>query len=331
MGFWDNKKVLVTGGAGFIGSHLVEELLRRGKGVRVTVADNFSHGREANLEAVRSDISLLRADFRSPEDCRKACQGAEVVLNLAARVAGVAYNAEHPATMFRENMLMACHMMEAARLAGVERFLAVSSACVYPREAMIPTPEGEGFKGSPEITNEGYGWAKRMAEYLGRAYHQEHGMTVAIARPYNAYGPRDHFGSQDCHVIAALIGRILGGEDPVLVWGDGSQSRAFLYVEDLARGLLDSAERCAECDPVNIGTDEEIKIRDLAELILKVSGSRAKLIFDAAKPSGQPRRNCDTSKARQKMGFLAQVGLEEGLARTIAWCRENQEVLGLAR
>ncbi len=319
MSFWDRKKVLVTGGAGFIGSHVVEELLRRGRGVRVTVADNFSHGKRENLKAVIKDVRLLREDFLLLEGCLKACRGQEVVLNLAARVAGVGYNFRHHATMFRENMLLAANMIEAARRSGVERFLAVSSACVYPRDCLIPTPEAEGFRGEPEPTNAGYGWAKRMAEYLGRAAHEEFGLRVAIARPYNAYGPRDHYDSQDAHVIATLIRRVAGGENPILVWGDGSQRRSFLYVEDAARGLLDAAERYAEADPINLGTQEEVTIRELAGTILRLAGSKAKLRFDPSKPSGQPRRNCDSSKARALAGFEPRVGLEEGLRRSIEW------------
>ena len=323
MSFWDGKRVLVTGGAGFIGSHVVEELLRRSRGARVTVADNFSHGRRINLSAVAKDVKLVSADFLLLDDCLKVCRGQDIVLNVAAHVAGVGYNAVHQATMFRDNMQLSINMMEAARRSKVERLLVVSSACVYPREAPVPTPETEGFVGAPEPTNEGYGWSKRMAEYLGRAYHQEFGMRVAIVRPYNAYGPRDRYNSADSHVVAALISRIVGGENPVRVWGGGLVSRAFLFVEDAARGMLDVAARYAECDPVNLGTSEEITMGDLARTIQRLAGSRARLLFDASKPAGAPRRNCDTTKAREKAGFVAQVSLEEGLRRSIEWYRRR--------
>ena len=331
MSFWNGKKVLVTGGAGFVGSHLVEELLRRAPRVRVTVADSLESGRRENLRAVLKDIRIIKADLRSLEGCRKACRGQDAVLNLAAHVGGVGYNASHHGTMYRDNMLLAVQMTEAARLAGVERFLVVSSACVYPREATVPTPESEGFLGSPEPTNEGYGWAKRMSEYLGRAYAAEFGMKVAIARPYNTYGPRDHFESENSHVISALIRRVASGEDPVRVWGSGEQSRAFLYVEDFARGLLDVCERHAICDPVNLGTSEEVTIRRLAELILEASGSKAKLKFDPSKPSCQPRRNCDPSRAKALVGFQAKVSLREGLGRTVEWFKANRSRLGAWR
>lgn len=323
-GFWDGKKVLITGGAGFIGSHLAEELLRRGRNVRITVADNLSKNRRKNIAAIRKDIRVVKTELDSFEEARKICRGQDIVLNLAARVGGVGYNSKHHGTMFRENMLISCHMLEAARLAEVERFLAVSSACVYPRFCTIPTPETEGFRDSPEQTNEGYGWAKRMAEFMADAYHKQFGMTIAIARPYNAYGPRDNFDLEKSHVISALIRRIVDGkENPVTVWGDGTQTRAFLFVEDFARGLLEVCEKYAVSDPLNLGADEEVTVRALAEMISKISGSKAKLQFDPSKPTGQPRRNCDTAKAQAKIGFTARVGLEEGLTRTIQWYREH--------
>jgi GDP-L-fucose synthase len=323
MSFWDGKRVLVTGGAGFIGSHVVEELFRRGPRVRVTIADVASRKRKQNLGKLADEVRFVKGDLTTLPDCERACKGQDVVINIAARVAGVRFNSQHNATMFRENALIATNMIEAARRRAVERFVVVSTACVYPRHCTIPTPESEGFADSPDPANEGYGWAKRMAEYLGKAYSQEFGMKVAIARPYNAYGPRDHFESEDSHVIAALIRRIAGGEDPVLVWGDGKSTRAFLYVEDAARGLLDVAEKYAECDPVNLGTDEEVSIGELARTILRVSGSKAKLRFDVSKPSGQPRRNCDTRKAKEKVGWTAQVKLEEGLRKTLDWYKER--------
>jgi GDP-L-fucose synthase len=196
---------------------------------------------------------------------------------------------------------------------------------VYPRACTIPTPETEGFSGTPEETNEGYGWAKRMAEFEAAAVHKEFGLRVAIARPYNAYGPRDDFDPETSHVIPALIRKALSGQDPLEVWGDGTQTRAFLYVEDFVRGLLEVAERYAECDPVNLGADEEVSIGDLARMIVELCGSRARLRFETGAPKGQPRRNCDTAKAREKLAFSAKVPLREGLRRTIEWYRRRLE------
>lgn len=323
MGFWKGKKVLVTGGAGFIGSYVVEQLVEKEADVLTTVIDNLQSGELKNLKRVRDRIKFVRADLRNMEECLKICKGKEIVMNLAARVGGIEYNRLHLGTMFRDNMLISLNVLDAARQVGVERFLVVSSACAYPHNCTIPTPEEEGFKESPEPTNEGYGWAKRMAEVQGRLYTQEFGMRIGIVRPYNCYGPRDHFDLEKSHVIPALIKRIFDGEDPLVVWGNGEQSRAFLYVEDLARGLIEAIEKYPVPDPINVGTDEEIKIKDLVKLLLKLSGKNPKAIFDPSKPEGQPRRNCDTRKAKKKIGFEAKVKLSEGLKRTIDWYQEN--------
>jgi GDP-L-fucose synthase len=200
----------------------------------------------------------------------------------------------------------------------------VSSACVYPREAAVPTPESEGFRGQPETSNEGYGWAKRMAEYQARAYGAEYGLKTAIARPYNCYGPRDHFDPEIAHVIPSLLRRVFSGEDPLRVWGDGTQSRSFLYVEDFARGLLDATERYAVGEPVNLGTSEEVTIARLVELVLEATGSKARVVYDRSKPAGQPRRNCDAALAREKLAFAPRVDLREGLRRTVEWIRATR-------
>jgi len=321
VGFWDGKKVLVTGGAGFIGSHVVEELLRRGRGVRVTVADDLRNGSRARLKGLRA--ALRAVDLLDPADAKRACRGQDVVLHVAGRVGGVAYNVAHQATMFRDNFLLGTNALEGARLAGVERMLVVSSACVYPSEASVPTPESDGFRGAPEASSAGYGWAKRMVEYQARAYRDEYGLKVAIARPYNCYGPRDHFEPEIAHVIPALLRRAFAGENPLKVWGDGTQSRAFLYVEDLARGLLDATEHYAVGEPVNIGTSQEVTVAELVAMVLEAAGARPRVVFDASKPAGQRRRNCDGTLAKSKFGFEARVDLREGLRRTVEWVRAS--------
>jgi len=322
VSFWHRKKVLVTGGGGFIGSHVVERLLAF-KGVRVTVAARMTPENKRNLAGVLKKIRVLKGDLRDPEFCRKACKGQDVVLNLAGVVGGVGYNSKHHAGLFRDNMTLQLNMIEAARLEKVARYLVVSTACVYPRLCAIPTPESEGFRDAPELTNRGYGWAKRMGEYLGQAYAEEFGMKVAIVRPYNAYGPRDHYDREKSHVIAALVRRVCEGESPLKVWGDGKSTRAFLYVDDFARGILDVAEKYPKADPVNIGSADEVSIKDLAKAVLRAAGHDAKLVFDPSKPSGQPRRACDTTKSRKVLGFKAEVSLDEGLRRTVAWYREH--------
>lgn len=315
--FWFKKKVLVTGGAGFIGSHLVELLVK--KGAKVTVADNLENGSLKNLKKVKERINFLKKDLKILRQAKEACRGQEVVFNLAAKVGGIEFNKRNPGTMFRDNILINTNVLETARQERVERFLVVSSACVYPRFCSIPTPEEEGFKGVPEPTNQGYGWAKRMAEVQGRLYAQEFGMKISMVRPYNTYGPRDHFDPEKSHVIPALIKRVFDDENPLVVWGSGNQSRAFLYVSDLVRGMMMAIEKYPQPDPINLGTDEEIKIKDLINLIVKLSGKNPKILFDASKPEGQPRRNCDTRKAKEKIGFKAQIKLREGLKKTIKW------------
>jgi GDP-L-fucose synthase len=326
MGFWDRKKVLVTGGGGFIGSHVVELLLAAGRGVKVTVADHAGPNKRRNLAAVWKDVRFVAAELADPAAARRLCKGQDVVINMAASVGGVGWNSVHPGSLFRDNMAVGLNVLEAARRADVGRFVVVSSACVYPRDCAIPTPETEGFRDAPEITNAGYGWAKRMQEYAGRAYHEEFGMEVAIARPYNAYGPRDHFDPARSHVIAALIKRVCDGESPVKVWGDGSATRSFLYVEDFARGVLEVAAKYPKADALNIGADDEISVRELAEMVVRLAGTGAKLTFDLMKPAGQPRRRCDVTKAKKEIGFQARVGLPEGLAKTIEWYRKYEGV-----
>lgn len=318
--FWKNKKVLVTGGTGFIGSHLVEKLID--KDAKVTVMDNLRSRGLRNLESVKSKFEFIEGDCRDGKATEKACKGQDVVMNLAARVGGIEYNRMHQATMLKDNLLIATTMIDSARKAGVERFLVVSSACVYPRACSMPTPESEGFLDEPEPTNGGYGWAKRMAEKLGMYYAEEFGMKVAIVRPYNCYGPRDHFDPKTSHVIPAVIKRVFDGEDPVIVWGSGKPTRAFIYVEDVAEGMILAIEKYPVPDPINLGTDEEITIKELVEKIIKKSGVKRKIKLDTTKPDGSPRRNSDNRKAQEKIRFKARVGLDEGLKKTIEWYRQ---------
>ncbi|MDO8269839.1 MAG: NAD-dependent epimerase/dehydratase family protein [Candidatus Levybacteria bacterium] len=315
--FWTNKKVLVTGGAGFIGSHVVELLVE--KNAKVTVLDNLQNGSLGNLSEVKNSVKLIKGDCSNENDALKACLGQEVVLNLAARVGGIEYNRTHQATMLKDNLQIATVMTEAARRSKVERMLAVSSACVYPRNCSVPTPESEGFLDEPEPTNGGYGWAKRMSELLAKYYCEEFGMKIGIVRPYNCYGPRDHFDPATSHVIPALIKRVFDGDDPLVVWGSGNQTRAFLYVTDMARGLLLAAENYPVPDPINLGTDEEISIKELLNKIVTIAKISPRVKFDITKPDGSVRRNSDNKKAIKNINFKATVSLDEGLKKTIEW------------
>lgn len=325
MSFWDGKKVLVTGGAGFIGSHLVEQLVAENAEVRAV--DNLENGLLDNLELCRDKIEFITNDLTAPISCKAAVKGVELVFSLAARVGGVDYNIKHPATMFTQNVLINTLMLQAAREEAIDRYLCVSSACIYPRYCTIPTPESEGFKDEPEPTNRGYGWAKRIAEIQAQTYAQEFGMKIAIVRPYNTYGPRDHFSPEKSHVIPAIIRRIFNEEDPLVIWGDGEQTRAFVYVTDVVKGMILAVEKYPNADPMNIGTEEEIKIKDLVSLIVTLSEKRPKIVFDSSKPSGQPRRNADITKAENLIGYKPEVSLEEGLKKTINWYIANSKSL----
>lgn len=321
--FFAGRPVLVLGGSGFIGSHVVEQLLELGAHPTV-----LSRSSAPPFLAHVDGVELVQGSLVDEELTYRAMGGMSVVLNLAASVAGIAWNAAHPASMFMDNMAMNFSAIRAAARAKVDRFLVTSSACVYPRHCSIPTPEEEGTVGEPEPTNAGYGWAKRMEEFLGKAAAQEYGLSVAIARPYNAYGPRDDFDPETSHVLPALIRKAFEAEgDTFPVWGDGSHSRSFLYVDDFARGLLEVAARYAEADPVNIGAAEETTIADaaaaVADAVSRVRGRNLTPVFDSQALTGQPRRACDVRKARRVLGYEAQVGFRDGLRRTVEWYADH--------
>lgn len=324
MGFWKNKLVLVTGGAGFIGSHLTERLIQ--EGARVRVIDNLVNGSLDNLKSCLKKIDFIKKDLFDFYSCQKAAKGSDIVMHLAAKVGGVGYNVGHQGTMFYANVLLNTQVMEAARLAGVKGYLCISSACVYPRFCTIPTPEEEGLKDDPEPTNLGYGWSKRIAELQARVYQQEFNMPITVIRPYNTYGPRDHFHPDKSHVIPAIISKVYRGVNPLPVWGDGEQTRAFVYVSDIVNGMMLAIEKEAYGKVFNIGTEEEIKIKDLVALIIKIFGSPIKIKFDQKQLGGQPRRNADISQAKKILGYYPRVKLEEGLRETISWYKNNAQV-----
>lgn len=322
--FWKNTTVLVTGGTGFIGSHVVEQLVSLG--AKVSVFDRMRNGNIKNIAYLKDKVQFISGNCTSEQDALAACNSQQVIMNLAASVGGIQYNSTHQASMLVDNIKIASVMIEAARLANVERFLVVSSACIYPATVKIPTAETEGFLMEPEPTNGGYGWAKRIAEKLGMYYSQQYGIKVGIVRPYNAYGPRDHFDIEKSHVIPALIKRVMDGENPLRVWGSGKQTRAFLYVEDFAQGLISAIEKYPVPDPVNIGTDEEVSIKTLIEMIVLLSGKSTNIEFDTSKPDGSPRRNSDNTKAIEKIGFHASTPLKAGLKKTIDWYVSQQSI-----
>lgn len=314
---YEGKKVLVTGGTGLIGSHLVELLLERGANVRTVVHSRIPPMKLENVEIIRGDLTKWN-------DCVKAVKDAEYVFHLAGFVGGVGRNVAHPGGMFTPNMLMNTQMLEAARLDNVKRYLYTSSACIYPGDLEYFIEE-KGWDGPPAQSNASYGWVKRMGEFQAQAYSEEYGMKIAIVRPTNAYGPRDNFDLKTSHVIPALIRKAVERQDPFVIWGTGESTRDFIYAKDIARGMLLGLEKYAVANPVNLATGRSIKIKDLAHMILKLSEyENARIIFDKSSPTGQLVRSVSTAKAKEKIGFVAQFSLEEGLKKTISWYRAQQ-------
>jgi GDP-L-fucose synthase len=299
--FWDGTSVAVTGGAGFLGSHVVER-----------------------LEALGADVRTVRSaeyDLRTEEGTRAAVEGVRVVIHLAARVGGIGFNRRNPAPLAYDNLMMGTHVFEQSRLARVEKLVAACSVCAYPKFTKVPFSEDDLWLGYPEESNAPYGLAKKMLLVLSDAYRRQYGFDSCAPVVANLYGPRDNFDLEDSHVIAAMIRKFVeavdSGEDTVTLWGTGNPSREFLYVDDAARAMILAAERLDTSEPTNVGTGVETRIRDLAETIKSITGFEGELVWDSSRPDGQPSRYLDVSRARERMGFEAEVALDEGLRRTV--------------
>ena len=273
MEFYKNKRVLVAGGGGFVGSFLVEKLIKTG--AKVLVCGSRPIEKQENLGQIIKEIEYKQIELTNKEDTFKLTKNIDYVFALTARVGGIEYNSKHPGFLFYTNILPNLLLLESSRINNVSGYLCVSSACVYPSNAIIPTHEKEGFKKDPEYTNRGYGWAKRLLELQSRFYYEEYGMKIAIVRPFNIYGPRDNFEPEKSHVIPALIKKVMNASDTIEVWGTGKSTRAFLYAEDAVNGMLLALEKYAVADPVNLGADDEISISDLIKLIIKLSNRKA--------------------------------------------------------
>ena len=314
MGFWSGKKILVTGGAGFLGSFIIEKLLNK-KGVD-----------SVNIRIPRSSSM----DLRKWENCVKAVEDTNIVIHLAAKVGGIGFNRKYPATLFYDNAIMGIQVMEAARLEGVEKFVAIGTVCAYPKYTSVPFKEEDLWNGYPEETNAPYGIAKKILLVQAQAYRKQYGFNAIYLLPVNLYGPMDNFHSEYSHVIPALIKKMvdakLEGKNEVVVWGTGKPSREFLYVEDAAEGILLATEKYNKPDPVNLGTGREITIKELVNLIAELTGYEGKIVWDTSKPDGQPRRYLDTGKAKEEFGFKAKVDLTEGLKRTIEWYKNTSNI-----
>jgi len=310
MAYWDNKKILVTGGAGFLGAYLVEKLRERGvseQNIRIPLSKDL--------------------DLRYWENCVKAVKDIDIVIHLAARVGGIGYNQAYPASLFYDNAIMGIQMMEAARQEAVEKFVTVGTVCAYPKFTQVPFKEEDLWNGYPEETYAPYGLAKKMLLVQSQAYRQQYGFNAIYLLPVNLYGPGDNFDVESSHVIPALIRKfteaVRNKESEVEVWGTGQASREFLYVEDAAEGIVLATERYNKPEPVNIGAGFEIKIKDLVKLMAELTGFKGEIRWDTSKPDGQLRRRLDTSKAARKFGFRAESRLEQGLKKTIDWYTKN--------
>jgi GDP-L-fucose synthase len=296
--------VLVTGGGGFLGSHLVERLRSEGRDVFV---------------ARRRDYDLTRW-----EDAERLFADAqpELVFHLAGEVGGIGANRANPGRYWYANLMMGAHVLELARLHGVPKVVSTGTVCVYPKHARVPFREDELWDGFPEETNAPYSTAKRALLVGSKAYREQYDLNAIYLMPTGLYGPGDNFDLETSHVLPALIRKMLEGSDEIVLWGDGSPTREFLYVEDCVDAFLLAAEKYDGADPVNIGTGEEISIRDLATLIAAETGFEGEIVWDTSKPNGYPRRKLDTSRAEELFGFRAKTSLRDGIERTVAWYRE---------
>jgi GDP-L-fucose synthase len=310
--FWQGTSVVVTGGAGFLGGAVM-----------------------TRLAALGADARLVRSaehDLRDPAATRAAVEGAEIVVHLAARVGGIGFNRRNPAPLVYDNLMMTGNIFEQSRLAGVRKLVSACTVCAYPKFTPVPFNENDLWNGYPEESNAPYGLAKKMMLVLSDAYRRQYGFDSCAPIVANLYGPNDNFDLEDSHVIAAMIRKFVeavdGGSDQVVLWGTGNPSREFLYVDDAARALLLAAERLDTSDPVNVGTGQETKIADLAAMIQGITGYEGEVVWDTSRPDGQPTRYLDVTRARELMGFEAEVPLDEGLRRTVDSFRAQMAPIG---
>jgi GDP-L-fucose synthase len=312
LNFWGDKTVLVTGGAGFLGSNVVRIIKERG-------------GDPKRIIVPRSKT----VDLRGMDNCLKVVKDVDLVIHLAAKVGGIGFNQKNPGILFYDNLIMGVQLMEAARRENVKKFVAVGTICSYPKFTPVPFKEEDLWNGYPEETNAPYGLAKKMMLVQAQAYRAQYGLNAIFLLPVNLYGPGDNFDLQSSHVIPALIRKFAEARDAgskhVEIWGSGKASREFLYVEDAAMGIVLAAERYDKSEPVNLGSGSEISIENLANKIVSAMNFEGRLIWDRSKPDGQPRRVLDVSRARHEFGFEAKTDFDEGLQKTIEWYLKHRK------
>ena len=318
MGFWESKKALITGGTGFLGSYVVGQLKKRG-------CKNIFAPRSRDYNLI--DIEAIKRLYLDAKP--------DIVIHLAAVVGGIGANRANPGKFFYDNIMMGTQMMEQGRQFGIGKFVALGTICCYPKFTPVPFKEEDLWNGYPEETNAPYGLAKKMLLVQSQAYRQQYGFNSIFLMPVNIYGAGDNFDPKSSHVIPAIIKKCFDAQksstnslftihhSPITVWGTGKPTREFLYVEDAAEGILLATEKYNKSDPINLGAGFEISIKDLVELIVKLTGLQGKVIWDTSKPDGQPRRCLDTSKAEKEFGFRAKMDFGEGLKRTIEWYRQS--------
>ncbi len=319
---WHNRRVIVTGGGGFLGRHVIAKLLQRG--VAEVFAPRSSEYDMRDRDAIRvllTDTSLAKEGIQRPK-------AVDMVIHLAARVGGIGANRAHPADFFYDNLMMGVQLLHECWTFGVGKFVAVGTVCAYPKLTPIPFREEDLWNGYPEETNAPYGLAKKMLLVQSQAYRQQYGFNSIFLLPVNLYGPGDNFDPDSSHVIPALIKKCVEakerGDSTVEVWGDGSPTREFLYVEDAAEAIVLAAERYDKSEPVNVGSAFEISIKDLADTIARHAGFTGKIVWDSSRPNGQPRRKLSIERAQREFGFTARVPFEEGLRLTVEWYKDSR-------
>ena len=312
--FWRKRRVAVTGGQGFLGSYVVERL--KGRGTKEVSVPSHAQYDLRRLDAVERMYRDMRPD---------------IVIHLAAVVGGIGANRERPGEFFYDNLMMGAQLMEVGRLKSIEKFVAIGTVCAYPKFTPVPFKEDDLWNGYPEETNAPYGLAKKMLLVQGQAYRQQYGFRSIYLLPVNLYGPGDNFDPKVSHVIPALVRKCVEARDAgareIVVWGDGTSTREFLYVDDAAEGIVLATEHYDKPDPVNLGSAFEISIRELVELIAEITGFRGAIRWDTTQPNGQPRRKLDTRRAEQEFGFRSSVDFRDGLKRTIEWYEAQRAAL----